>query len=161
MRHAKSDYPPGVESDYQRTLSERGLSDLPRMGALLRQCETPPEYVLSSSALRARQTAVGLVQYLELPSDLLHLQDALYLACPSTLLEHIQRVPDSVDTLLVVAHNPGMEELICLLSGARIALPPAGLAAIAIGASQWSALSPAHGRLLYFVTPRIAKSLTS
>ena len=161
MRHAESDYPPGVESDYERTLSERGQSDLPRMAALLRRCETMPEYVLSSSAQRARQTAAGLVEYLDLSPDVLQLEDALYLASPSTLLAHIQRVPDRVETLLVVAHNPGMEELICLLSGARVALPSAGLASIAMGVSQWSAIAPAHGRLSYFVTPRIAQWLSS
>lgn len=161
MRHAQSDYPPDVKSDYERTLSERGLSDLPRMGALLHQCETMPEYVLSSSAQRARQTAAGLAKYLGLPPHALHFEDALYLASPSTLLGHIQRVPDRVDTLLVVAHNPGMEELICLLSGARVTLPSAGLAAIALGVAQWSAVAPAHGRLSYFVTPGIIKPLSS
>ena len=153
MRHAQAGFPSHVNSDYERPLTERGTRDLARAAALLQQRNTVPERALASSALRAQQTATGVCKHLGMSDDTIDLAEALYLASPDTLTEHIQHTPDGVNTMLVVAHNPGMEEFIHLLTNATLALPPAGLATIRFDTPQWAAIRPARGQLAHFFTP--------
>ena len=158
MRHAKSAYPPGISDDFDRPLNKRGRADLPRIARLLAAYGPRPDLVLASEARRARQTATGLVESLGLPASILHLDDALYLSSPSTLTQAAAGLPDSAQTGLIIAHNPGLEEWIGELTGAHIALPTAGLAAVALGIHSWAEIS--RGRLLYFVVPRLVKAIT-
>ena len=158
MRHAKSDYPPGISDDFDRPLNKRGRADLPRIARLLAAYGPHPEVVLASAARRAHQTATGLVESLGLPASVLHLDDALYLSSPSTLTQAAAGLPDSAQTGLIIAHNPGLEEWIRELTGAHIHLPTAGLAAVELGIHSWQEIS--RGRLLYFVVPRLVKAMT-
>ena len=158
MRHAKSDYPPGISDDFDRPLNKRGRADLPRIARLLAAYGPRPEVVLASAAHRAHQTATGLVASLDLPASVLHLDDALYLAAPSTLAQAAAGLPDSAQTGLIIAHNPGLEEWIRELTGAHIHLPTAGLAAVELGIHSWEEIG--RGRLLYFVVPRLVKAMT-
>ena len=158
MRHAKSDYPPGISDDFDRPLNKRGRADLPRIARLLAAYGPRPEVVLASAACRAHQTATGLVESLGLPASVLHLDDALYLSSPSTLTQAAAGLPDSAQIGLIIAHNPGQEEWIRELTGAHIHLPTAGLAAVELGIHSWQEIS--RGRLLYFVVPRLVKAIT-
>ena len=158
MRHAKSAYPPGISDDFDRPLNKRGRADLPRIARLLAAYGPRPEVVLASAARRAQQTATGLAEALGLSASILHLDDALYLSSPSTLTQATAGLPDSAQTGLIIAHNPGMEEWIGELTGAHIALPTAGLAAVALGIHAWAEIS--RGCLLYFVVPRLVKAIT-
>ncbi len=90
-----------------------------------------------------------------MPAEAVDLEESLYLASPATLIKHIQHTPNRVNTLLIVAHNPGMEELIYLLSNATVALPPAGLFIISFDTLLWSAIGPAQGRLTHSFTPDV------
>ena len=157
MRHAKSDYPPGISDDFDRPLNKRGRADLPRIAHLLAAYGPRPEVVLASAAHRAHQTASGLAESLGLPASVLHLDDALYLASPSALAQTAAGLPDSAQTGLIIAHNPGVEEWLRQLTGAHIRLPTAGLAAVELGSHSWAAIG--RGRLLYFVVPRLVKAL--
>ena len=158
MRHAKSAYPPEVSDDFDRPLNKRGRADFPRIARLLAAYGPRPEVVLASAACRAHQTATGLAESLGLPASTLHLDDALYLSSPSTLNQAAAGLPDSAQTGLIIAHNPGMEEWIGELTGARISLPTAGLAAVELNVPSWQEIR--RGRLLYFVVPRLVKAIT-
>ena len=158
MRHAKSAYPPEISDDFDRPLNKRGRADLPRIARLLAAYGPRPEVVLASAARRAHQTATGLVESLGLPARVLHLDDALYLSAPSTLTQAAAGLPDSAQTGLIIAHNPGQEEWVRELTGARISLPTAGLAAVELSIHSWEEIS--RGRLLYFVVPRLVKAIT-
>ena len=158
MRHAKSAYPPEISDDFDRPLNKRGRADLPRIARLLAAYGPRPEVVLASAARRAHQTATGLAESLGLPASILHLDDALYLSSPHTLAQAAAGLPDSAQTGLIIAHNPGMEEWIGELTGAHVSLPTAGLAAVELGIYSWEEIS--RGRLLYFVVPRLVKAIT-
>ena len=160
MRHAKSDYPPDVRDDSDRPLNERGRKDLPRIAQLLEDYGPRPDALLASPALRARQTAEGLATPLNLPADALQFDDALYLAPPSALVQVAANFPQSAQTGLLIAHNPGLEEWIGQLSGAHILLPTAGLAAIELSTCSWTEIDRAPSRLLYYVIPRLIKAMT-
>ena len=158
MRHAKSAYPPEISDDFDRPLNKRGRADVPRIAHLLAAYGPRPEVVLASTAHRAHQTATGLVESLGLPASVLHLDDALYLASPHTLGQAATGLPDSAQTGLIIAHNPGLEEWIRELTGAHVHLPTAGLAAVELGIHSWAEIS--RGHLLYFAVPRLVKAIT-
>jgi len=114
-----------------------------------------PDVVLCSSAVRARQT-LGL---LELgPASAVLVEDGLYGAGADALLARLQGLDDHLDSVLVIGHNPGMEELLITLVGGGTELPdrfPTGaLADLRLPIGRWAELRPGIARLHDFVRPR-------
>jgi phosphohistidine phosphatase len=159
MRHAKSDYPPDVAEDFDRPLNRRGRRDLPRMASLLTSYESVPDRIVSSAALRARETASGVGDSLGLPPSHLAFEESLYLAAPEDLFLCVSRIDNEVGALMVIAHNPGLEEWISRLCGASVRLPTAAIAALAIEADKWSEIGEDCGWLQWLVVPRLLKAL--
>ena len=159
MRHAKSDYPANLSSDFDRPLNKRGNNDLPRIAQLLGGFGPLPDAVIASPALRARQTAEGLVRVLNLSASSLKFDESLYLASPKTLTQSAVHWPNGAQTVLIIAHNPGLEEWVSQLAGAQILLPTAGLVAIDLELQGWKEIDRTPGRMRYFVIPRLIKSL--
>jgi len=117
----------------------------------MRERKLRPTLVLSSPALRTRQT-VELV--FEGASPELRYDDALYLASIGKLLEVISRVEGDYDHVVVVGHNPGLEELLFRLTGINQRFPTAALASIGLDTDQWAAIFETRGQLDWFVTPK-------
>ncbi len=160
MRHAKSDYPPDVRSDFDRHLNEQGRKDVPLLGKFLNNFGPQPDAVSASPALRARQTVEGLATTLNVPTNTLRFHESLYLALPQTLAQAAATFPDSVQTGLLFAHNPGLEEWVAQLTGARVELPTAGLVAIQLGCFSWTDIEQKYGQLLYFIIPLLIRAIT-
>ena len=116
MRHAKSDWSDSAQSDFDRPLNKRGLSDTPRMGALLSSDGGLTDFVLSSPANRARQTAELVIESGQ-PEVALGFDERLYLADSSTLSQIVRSADEGCEAGLVIAHNPGMENWLADLSG--------------------------------------------
>jgi phosphohistidine phosphatase len=128
MRHAKSSWAdPGVE-DHDRVLNARGLRSAPVMGERLLAAGHVPDRVLVSTAARARQTADLVAAVLD-RGDRIDVSHQLYLAEADDILKLVRQTPAEVATLLVVGHNPGMEELASHLAGS---LQPFSTAAVAV-----------------------------
>jgi phosphohistidine phosphatase len=125
------------------------------LGRRLRADGLSPDLVLCSPARRARETLAGMAEAPDAlpPADF---DDALYLADSATLLTHLRGAPAATQCLLLIGHNPGLEELIRTLAPANAAVQPgvpaAGLAIFQISGA-WAALSPASARLAAFLTP--------
>jgi phosphohistidine phosphatase len=162
MRHAKSDWSVGGQRDRDRALAARGREAAPLIGAYMAHHGLRPDKVLVSTARRARETwelaASAFGKDIDVSYD-----DRLYEANPKALLIPLRETSASAHSLLVVGHNPGIQELASLLmaSGdidARQRLlekfPTAALAVIDFPLDSWSALAPHSGRLDRFVTPR-------
>ena len=158
LRHAKSDRPPGVP-DLDRPLDARGRSAALRMGAYLAAEGLRPDFALISPALRTRQTydalALGPV-----PSRLV---GTIYEAPAPALLDAIRAAPAEARSLILVGHNPGIEDCCGRLvaDGPRAArdrlalgVPTAALAVIDCGGETWDSLFWGAGRLERFVRPR-------
>ena len=111
MRHAKSSWSKPGLSDHDRPLNDRGLRDAPRMGAWLEEQGLRPDRILSSTALRARTTAELVAGTWESPPGI-HLYRELYLSTPQTMLETIMSECREEGCLMLVAHNPGIEDFI-------------------------------------------------
>ena len=114
MRHAKSSWKDSHLPDQARPLNKRGQKDAPRMGKLLKESGLIPQRIYSSTAERARQTAVAVAEKLGYGGEIIYL-DALYLAEPSAIVDVLKSVPDGIECVLVIGHNPGMEQLVQFL----------------------------------------------
>jgi phosphohistidine phosphatase len=163
LRHAKSDRSDGARRDHDRPLAPRGEADAPRMGAALAALGLVPDYVVTSTAARARETTRLVAAAMGYGGEIIE-EAEVYGASVDTLRDVLRECDDEVATALLVGHNPGLEELVCLLTGgedaaAMLRLPTAGLACIALDIDDWSRLRPACGLLQWFLTPRIVAPL--
>jgi phosphohistidine phosphatase len=153
LRHAKSSWKDESLPDHERPLNKRGRQAAPQMGALLRQHDLVPDLVLSSSARRARSTAelaidaCGYEGEAEFRDELYAFEADPYLIALSSLAETYQRV-------LLVGHNPAMEELVEALVGEYQPMPTAALAQIELPIDHWSELANhRNGKLLNLWRP--------
>ena len=124
MRHAKSDWGDGALADFDRPLSARGERDAPRMGAWLAAQAFAPRTIVSSPALRARQTALAVAAALGRDEDDIAWAGAVYGADVQALLYALAEHGAADGPVLLVGHNPGLEELLVYLAGS--ALPATG-----------------------------------
>ena len=167
FRHAKSAWPD--VPDHDRPLARRGVRAAPVMGRWLRNAGLVPGQVLCSTARRARETwqfaQAGLAASPPVTFD-----GRIYAAAPAELLAVIRGVPPATGILLLIGHNPAIEDLARLLVGApvgpgtggshdsdldrmRSKFPTAGVAVLEF-AGSWPRLAPGRARLTAFVTPR-------
>lgn len=162
LRHAKSTWDDPVARDFDRPLNRRGRKAAIIVGRTLRSEGMEFDAVIASPAVRVAETlrdvGEGYGRALKASED-----PDLYLASPTTLLERIQAVEDGVGRLLLVGHNPGLEQLALLLSGSGDSgllgaleekYPTAALAMIEFDVEHWADLGEGKGRLTRFIRPR-------
>ena len=154
LRHGKSSWSDPALDDHERPLNKRGRRDGPRMGKLVREYGLMPDVVISSDAARARLTAEAVVQAARYAGEIL-LDQQLYMASPADILSLLRTVRANAETVMIVGHNPGLEELVALLTGEQQDLPTAALAQIALPIDQWRDLKlSTRGTLLGHWRPK-------
>ena len=139
LRHAKSSWKYLELSDYDRPLNARGKRDAPRMGEHLRQEGLIPDRILTSSAKRARKTANKVAKSCGYTRKVKKL-DALYDTVPGVYFEILQVLPDKYQSVMVVGHNPTMEQLVNHLTGEVKRMPTTALAHIELPIQSWETL---------------------
>ena len=142
LRHAKSSWADSSISDWQRPLNERGLRDAPRAGAWLRERSLLPDVIVTSDAVRARTTTEMVADAAGYSKEII-LDPSLYHAKPADVLEVLRGLQRDARTVLVVGHNPGLEELVQQLTGEDHDLPTTALVHLAMGIDQWSEVDTA------------------
>ena len=154
MRHAKSSWKEDSLPDDQRPLNKRGQADAPRMGRLLRDNGLVPRAILSSTAVRARQTALAAAEACAFEGDI-QFEASLYGAPAETYLYLLAALPVDPPIALVVGHNPGVEELLAELTGEDEHLPTGSIARIELDLARWADLrAETTGRLQMLFRPR-------
>ena len=136
LRHAKSSWSDPALDDHERPLNTRGRRDAPRMGELVREYGLIPDVVISSDAVRARLTAEAVIEAARYGGEI-RLDPRLYMAGPADILSLLRTVGKKAETVMIVGHNPGLEELVAQLTGAWQDLPTAALAQIVLPIDQW------------------------
>ena len=113
MRHAKSDWSGPQISDFERPINKRGTKNAMRIGQWMNENNHIPQKIISSPALRAKET-IELVteQISKFNLEDLTYEDELYLAGFTQLIEFINTYKDKVQSLMLVGHNPGIENLV-------------------------------------------------
>jgi phosphohistidine phosphatase len=165
LRHAKA-APHDEKHDKERPLADRGRRDAAAMGQFMRRKRYQPECVLCSVARRTVETWEGVAPELGLAPTVRFL-DSLYEATPATILECVRKADGKFRTLLVIGHNPGLEDCARTLvrkpedseEATRFAnlfakYPTSGLAVLRFDTDLWRDVAPHAGVLLGFVTPK-------
>ncbi len=154
MRHAKSSWKDTTLSDHQRPLKKRGKRDAPRMGELLMKQDLIPDMILCSTAERARQTVAGLLQACDFDGEIQYL-DELYHADYLTYLDQLSLLPDDVEMVMIVGHNPEMDEFLEVECDVYDHMVTAAIARIEYPIDDWAAIMPeSQGDLKQLWKPR-------
>jgi phosphohistidine phosphatase len=164
LRHAKSSWDDAALPDRDRPLNKRGRRSIVAMRQAMRDLGLTPDVVLVSPARRTQETLARLEPWDDTP--LIEPMEALYLASAQELLAALHDVNETVRSVLLIGHNPGMHELAVMLAATqrdtglgemakRIAagFPAGALAEFAI-AGPWHQLDAGGGRLMRFLAPR-------
>jgi phosphohistidine phosphatase len=160
LRHAKSDWDAGTLSDFDRPLAKRGKGDAPKVGAWLYREGLVPDHVVSSPAVRARQTATKICKRLDFKKKRIIWERAIYEADVPALLAVLARCPATAATVLLIGHNPGLEELVRHLAGEDLELPddgkllPTATVARLEMPGDWQELKRGNGHLVSITRPR-------
>src|SRR2546421_2803791 len=115
LRHAKSSWADPGQPDFERPLNERGRASAPVMGRFLARRMLKPDVVVCSPAERARETAALALEAAEL-SPPMRYDTRIYEAGAARLVEVVREIAEPAASAMLVGHNPGMEELITLLT---------------------------------------------
>jgi phosphohistidine phosphatase len=154
LRHAKSSWDEPGLSDHDRPLNARGLRDAPRMGKLVKQQGLTPDLIIASTARRAQETARHVAQHCGYPGAI-DSTASLYLATPDKYVAYLRCLDDQYSVVMVVGHNPGLEDLLALITGSFQKMPTAALAWISLEITSWQEFSAkADAQLIHFWRPK-------
>lgn len=141
LRHAKSSWDDPSLDDHARRLSARGRRDAPRVGDLLRELDLIPDLIISSDAVRAHTTALAVAEAAEYTGDIV-VTPSLYHADPADIVDVLNSLaPATARILMIVGHNPGLEDLLEQLTGEQQDLPTAALAQLTLPIKSWTELT--------------------
>ena len=168
LRHAKSERLAFGTDDHERKLNSRGRNDAPKVGAYMVRHALIPDRAIVSTAARTRETwDLVAAAFTRRPPQVY--DERLYEAQPQAILEVIRECRRAAPTLLIVGHNPGLQELATQLIASGVVearqrlkekFPTAGLAVIDFALDDWARLHPSAGRLDHFVSPRSLTAAT-
>jgi phosphohistidine phosphatase len=160
LRHAKSSWDSSRLDDHDRPLNERGRRDGPRMGAVVRQHGLTPDVIITSDAVRARLTAAAVAKSAGYAGEIV-MDPRLYLASPNDIVDVLRTVRGTkTATVMIVGHNPGLEELLARMTGESEDMPTAALAHIVLPIHRWRDLDGGiRGTLVALWRPRLITSV--
>lgn len=164
LRHAKAEPGAAEQEDHDRTLTERGVADAAAMARYLRKQGYIPSRILCSTSLRTVQTVEPVLKLAPAPVDYLA---AIYLAPPGRLMALAQDAADADTVLMLVGHNPGLENIAALLAREPVQrkerarhealeekFPTSALAILDFDVGRWRDVEKGAGKLVDFVRPK-------
>ncbi len=163
LRHAKSSWAEPAQADFDRPLAPRGLQAAPLMGRHMLEIGLRPDVVLCSPAARTKATAALVLAAFGLQQPRVVFDAMIYEATADNLFARLQGVPDSVETVLLIGHNPGLQDLVLGLAerplpkayaDLEVKLPTAALVLLQIPVGTWSSLGLGMCRIAHVMRPR-------
>jgi len=140
LRHAKSSHKDSDVDDHERGLNKRGKKDAPKMGRLLKDENLLPDLLIASTAKRCRKTAEHVIAASGYRGQTRFCGE-LYEAHASTLLDFLANLENAAGRVLLIGHNPGLEELLESLTGSYTPLSTAALAQVEVEIDDWGAIA--------------------
>lgn len=161
IRHAKTEPLAGYTRDFDRPLTRRGHKDAQLVGQILHTWDPPVDWLVSSTAVRAKATTEILAQtldYAQAPAR----REELYAADPETIREVLTQSPAQAQHVGVIAHNPGLEELaasLCASAPARLnlILPTSGVVHLSLEIARWDQLRWGCAQLEFLIRPKLLR----
>jgi phosphohistidine phosphatase len=157
LRHAKSSWKDDSLPDHERPLNKRGKQDAPQVGNLMKKEGLLPDLILCSSAVRAKTTLDLATEALGYNGEIEY-RDDLYAFEPGAYLNALSQIPESFDLVMIVGHNPALEQLLVGITSEYQPLPTAALAEVELPIEDWSQISFGMGaRLINIWRPKERK----
>jgi len=158
LRHAKAQTFEESPTDFERSLTQRGVKDAHHIGQILADIEPAVDWVVSSPAQRTRETAAAVVGVLGFTRGVVW-QDGIYEGSADGLLNVLAQVPPEMGHVLLIGHNPGVEELVSGLTAGSptrlgISMLPAGLAHLTLEIFGWNKIRWGCGTLHALLHPK-------
>lgn len=163
LRHAKSSWDDAGLPDFERPLAPRGRKAAPLMGRHMRELGIAPDLVLCSPALRTRETASLTLNELGEHRPPVTYDETIYEATADALMAALRPLPATIGHVLMIGHNPGLQDLILELTAGRLEgphaaiaakLPTAALVVLELAIQEWRQIEPGCGTVRHVATPR-------
>ena len=155
VRHAKSSWDYPLLPDIERPLNARGLRDAPFMAEQLQAIGVTPDLILTSPAVRARETAKYFRRQFNLPKKQFLVKDHLYGADPLDVIEIVQNSAGDYSTVLVFGHNPTTTMLANMFPGVAIDnVPTCGILQAKTMVDEWEKWTPDVSAFVGFYYPK-------
>lgn len=160
LRHGKSSWSDPSLDDYDRPLKKRGKDNARSMGQYIKTMDLVPELIISSTARRAAATAKRAARNCGYEEAAIIWERKLYHAGVETWLRHLSKVPNQINRVMIVGHNPGLEDLTHHLCGGKVPhpsdgklIPTATLAVLDIE-EPWLGIGQDRATLRFITRPR-------
>lgn len=155
IRHGKSSWDNPDLDDHERPLAKRGRKAAPTMGARLRECDAVPQRMVTSDALRARETATGVAEAAGVGADAVDHEPRLYTADAATVLAVVRDLDDRFERIAIVGHNPALHEFVHRIGELRVdKLPTAAVVHLRFAVSGWSAVDWGSAEVVDYDYPK-------
>ena len=157
MRHAKSSWKDDSLEDHERPLKKRGRKDAKRIAKVIHKNDLVPDLILSSSAVRSRETVEIVIKTLDYENKV-EFSEKLYMGEPQDFIDALCNLSQELDTVMIVGHNPGLEAYLQIIDGEIESVPTAGLGYLVLAIDDWKEISlDTMGDLIGFWKPKDLK----
>lgn len=154
MRHAKSSWKDPDLKDFDRPLTKKGKKSVPLMGQMIADEELIPDRIFSSPAVRASQTVEAFVESSGYRGEVEYF-DGYYMGEPTAYAEPLYNLPDEVERVLIIGHNPGLEAFLQMLTARVESLSTGAIAYIVLPVKHWREINgETEGELIQLWAPR-------
>lgn len=152
MRHGQKDELTTYAHDYDVELTPQGFEDVKSVAYKLKEQGATPDLIVSSPAIRARQTAETLCDVLEYTKSIMY-NEVIYQAFLNEIIESINYTYDTVNSLLIVGHNPSITALSLNFGGLKEAVQQATIVKIEFDCDSWTSISSENSRYIETLNP--------
>ena len=155
IRHAKAiQY--GYEDDFNRKLRKKGIAQIEKMSSTLAALKVYPDKIVSSAALRTKQTAEEFAKHLKYPLENIVLEQVMYDAYVENILKVINHLDNQYQTVFMIGHNPTFSYLADYLTGEnQYVLPTCGMVNVYFQTNDWAEVSGGLGETVWFKYPKM------
>lgn len=158
LRHAKSSWDHTGLADHDRPLNDRGERDAPEMGERMKAAGIRPSLILSSTAVRAWETARIVARAMGYPAEFLQRDTALYHAGVNRLFDILSAQDNGFNSIMIVGHNPGLTDFAnAFIPNLTGNIPTAGYVSLLIDAEGWNLKNRQSARLIKYDYPKNAQ----
>lgn len=155
IRHAKSSWNMIDIPDEQRPLLEKGKKRTGKVIDYLNENHIRVDYIISSHAVRAHETAKILAQALKYPIENIKIDSNIYHANSNTILNQFYDLPDRFNSVMIVGHNPSLTDFVNLFLDSPIEnLPTSGVVSFSFTTDEWGKVSVSHRKTNFILFPK-------
>lgn len=154
VRHTQKTEEQTGQDDYDRELSDKGLADAKAIAKKLTEKNPKIDLIVASPAKRTRQTAEILAQELNFRKNIMY-NEVLYMAFVNELIETITYTYDTVNTMVLIGHNPSLTAVALTLTGFKEKFETGGIMEIEFDCDSWIDISKENARLISYEAPEV------